>query len=200
MKEYDKPVLKDSSKGPYTRVRFLPDYEKFGLTEMTDDIYELFKRRVYDVSASTDASVNVYLNDEKIPIKDFEKYADLFLDTKTTQPRFYESPNNRWEVIVAVNNNGTFEQMSFVNGINTIRGGKHVEYITNAITKKLVDMTQSKKKKTIKPSLIKDNLFIFIKATIENPSFDSQSKETLTTQIAKFGSKCELSEKFYEKL
>ena len=45
-----------------------------------------------------------------------------------------------------------------------------------------------------------NNLFIFIKATIENPSFDSQSKETLTTQIAKFGSKCELSEKFYEKL
>ena len=194
------PEIKACRNKPYTKISFLPDYEKFGLKEMTDDIYDLFKRRVYDVSASTDASVNVYLNDEKIPIKDFEKYADLFLDDKTIQPRFYENPNDRWEIVVAVNNNGTFEQMSFVNGINTIRGGKHVEYITNAITKKLVDMTQSKKKKIVKPSLIKDNLFIFIKATIENPSFDSQSKETLTTQIAKFGSKCELSEKFYEKL
>ena len=196
----EEPEIKTCKNKPYTKISFLPDYEKFGLTEMTDDIYELFKRRVYDVSASTDASVNVYLNDEKIPIKDFEKYADLFLDTKTTQPRFYESPNNRWEVIVAVNNNGTFEQMSFVNGINTIRGGKHVEYITNAITKKMVDMTLAKKKKTIKPSIIKDNLFVFIKSTIENPSFDSQSKETLTTQITKFGSKCELSEKFFDKL
>jgi DNA topoisomerase-2 len=194
------PEIKSCQKKPYTKITFLPDYPKFGLKELTDDIYDLFKRRVYDVSACTDASVNVYLNDIKIPIKDFEKYADLFLDTKTVQPRFYESPNERWEVVVAVSTTGTHEQMSFVNGINTIRGGKHVEYITNAITKKLTEMTLAKKKKTIKPQHIKDNLFVFIKAVIENPSFDSQSKETLMTQITKFGSKCELTEKFYEKL
>ena len=196
----EEPDIKACQKKPYTKISFLPDYEKFGLTEMTDDIYDLFKRRVYDVSASTDVSVNVYLNDEKIQVKDFEKYADLFLDTKTIQPRFYEKPNDRWEIVVAFNPNGTFEQMSFVNGINTIRGGKHLEYILNSITKKLVDMTLVKKKKTIKPQYIRDNLFIFVKSIIENPSFDSQSKETLTTQITKFGSKCELSEKFYEKL
>jgi DNA topoisomerase-2 len=194
------PEIKACYKKPYTKISFLPDYEKFGLKEMTDDIYDLFKRRVYDVSASTDASVNVYLNDVKVPVKDFEKYADLFLDTKPIQPRFYESPNNRWEVVVAVSTSGTYEQMSFVNGINTIRGGRHVDYITNNIIKKLSDMVLAKKKKTVKPQHIKDNLFIFIKAVIENPSFDSQTKETLTTLTTKFGSKCELSEKFYEKL
>jgi DNA topoisomerase-2 len=196
----EEPDIKACQKKPYTKISFLPDYEKFGLKEMTDDIYDLFKRRVYDVSASTDASVNVYLNDEKIPVKDFEKYADLFLDTKTIQPRFYEKPNDRWEIIVAFNPNGTFEQMSFVNGINTIRGGKHIDYLLYAITKKLVDMTFLKKKKIIKPQYIRDNLFIFVKSVIENPSFDSQSKETLTTQITKFGSKCDLSDKFYDKL
>jgi len=194
------PEIKSCQKKPYTKITFLPDYEKFGLKELSDDIYDLFKRRVYDVSACTDSTVSVYLNDLKIPIKDFEKYADLFLDNKTVQPRFYESPNDRWEVIVAVNTTGIHEQMSFVNGINTIRGGKHVEYLTNAITKKLVDMTLTKKKKTVKPQHIKDNLFIFIRSVIENPSFDSQSKETLMTQITKFGSKCELSDKFFEKL
>jgi len=196
----EEPEIKSCQKKPYTKITFLPDYEKFGLKEMTDDIYDLFKRRVYDVSASTDTSVNVYLNDDKIPVKDFEKYADLFLDTKTIQPRYYEKPNDRWEVIVAFNPNGTFEQMSFVNGINTIRGGKHIDYILSSITKKLIDMTLAKKKKTIKPQYIRDNLFIFVKSIIENPSFDSQSKETLTTQITKFGSKCELSDKFYDKL
>ena len=194
------PEIKCCYKKPYTRISFLPDYEKFGLKELSDDIYDLFKRRVYDVSACTDSAVNVFLNDVKINIKDFEKYAELFLDSKTIQPRFYESPNERWEVVVAVSTTGTHEQMSFVNGINTIRGGKHVEYLTNAITKKLVEMTLAKKKKTIKPQHIKDNLFIFIKSVIENPSFDSQSKETLMTQITKFGSKCELSDKFFEKL
>ena len=194
------PEIKACSKKPYTKIIFLPDYEKFGLKEMTDDIYELFKKRVYDVSACTDSTVNVFLNDIKIPVKDFEKYVDLFLDTKTIQPRICEKPNDRWEVAVAINTSGTFEQMSFVNGINTIRGGKHVDYITNAITKKLTEMALTKKKKVIKPQHIKDNLFVFIKTIIENPSFDSQTKETLTTQVAKFGSKCELSDKFYEKL
>ena len=196
----EEPEIKSCQKKPYTKISFLPDYEKFGIKEMTDDIYDLFKRRVYDISACTDASVSVYMNDIKIPVKDFEKYADLFLDTKQTQPRFYEKPNDRWEIVVAVNSNGTYEQMSFVNGINTIRGGRHIEYITNGIIKKLSEMVLAKKKKTIKPQHLKDNLFVFVKSTIDNPSFDSQTKETLTTLITKFGSKCELSEKFYEKL
>ena len=194
------PEIKACQKKPYTKITFLPDYEKFGLKEMTDDIYDLFKKRVYDVSACTHATVNVYLNDIKIPVKDFEKYVDLFLDTKTVQPRIYECVNDRWEVAVAVSTTGTYDQMSFVNGINTIRGGKHVDYITNAITKKLTEMALAKKKKIIKPQHIKDNLFVFIKTIIENPSFDSQTKETLTTQITKFGSKCDLSDKFFEKL
>uniref|UniRef100_A0A6C0DMB8 DNA topoisomerase (ATP-hydrolyzing) n=1 Tax=viral metagenome TaxID=1070528 RepID=A0A6C0DMB8_9ZZZZ len=194
------PDIKSCAKKSYTKITFLPDYEKFGLTGLTDDIYNLFKRRVYDVSACTDAAVSVYFNDKKIPVKDFEKYTDLFLETKTLQPRFYEMPNDRWEVVVAVSSTGNYEQMSFVNGINTIRGGRHVEYITNAITKKLTDMALTKKKKTIKPQHIKENLFIFVKSTIENPTFDSQTKETLTTLITKFGSKCELSDKFYDKL
>jgi DNA topoisomerase-2 len=196
----EEPEIKSCAKKSYTKITFLPDYEKFGLSGMTDDIYNLFKRRVYDVSACTDASVSVYFNDKKIGIKDFEKYTDLFLETKTLQPRFYEMPNDRWEIVVAISSTGNYEQMSFVNGINTIRGGRHVEYVTNAITKKLTEMTLAKKKKTIKPQHIKENLFIFVKSTIENPTFDSQTKETLTTLITKFGSKCELSEKFYEKL
>jgi DNA topoisomerase-2 len=194
------PEIKTCARKSYTKITFKPDYEKFGLSNMTDDIYKLFKRRVYDVSACTDASVNVYFNDKKINVKDFEKYCDLFLYTKTIQPRCYEKVNDRWEVSVAVSKTGNYEQISFVNGINTIRGGRHVEYITNAITKKLTDMTLAKKKKTIKPQHIKENLFIFVKSTIENPTFDSQTKETLTTLMTKFGSKCELSEKFYEKL
>jgi|LakMenEpi03Aug12_release.lakeMendotaPanAssembly.Ray.scaffolds.fasta_scaffold01811_12 DNA topoisomerase-2 len=196
----ESPDIKSCQKKPYTKISFLPDYEKFGIKEMSDDIYDLFKRRVYDVSACTDSTVNVYLNDIKIPVKDFEKYADLFLDTKHSQPRFYEKPNDRWEIVVAVNPNGCYEQMSFVNGINTIRGGRHIEYITNGIIKKLSEMVLLKKKKTIKPQHLKDNLFVFVKSTIDNPSFDSQTKETLTTLITKFGSKCELSEKFYDKL
>jgi DNA topoisomerase-2 len=43
---------------------------------------------------------------------------------------------------------------------------------------------------------IKNHMWIFVNALIENPSFDSQTKETLTLQSKSFGSKCDLSEKF----
>ena len=199
MTQRTKADVKASSKAPYTQISFIPDYERFGMKNMTDDIYRLFNRRVIDACATTPKDVSVFFNGEKLMIKDFEKYCELFLDKKE-QPFVYESSGERWEVVASISSSGSFEFLSFVNGINTIKGGKHIEYITNMITKNLVDMTQSKKKKIVKAQHIKDNLFVFVKALIVNPSFDSQSKETLTTPVAKFGSKCELSDKFYDKL
>jgi DNA topoisomerase-2 len=199
MTERDKPNVKACSKAPYTQITFTPDYERFGIKNITDDIYKLFHRRVIDACATTNKDVSVTFNGEKILIKDFEKYCELFLDKKE-QPLIYEACGERWEIAASISNSGSFEYLSFVNGINTIKGGKHIEYITNMITKNLSELTLAKKKKVVKTQHIKDNLIIFVKALIVNPSFDSQSKETLTTPVAKFGSKCELSEKFYDKL
>ena len=200
MTERSKPSVRASSKQPYTQISFLPDYEKFGLKSgLTDDIYNLFRRRIIDACATTSKEVSIYFNNEKLLIKDFEKYAELFVDKNET-PLVYEVCNERWEVVVGLSKTGIHEQISFVNGINTIRGGRHVDYITQNIIKRLSDMVQSKKKKTIKSQHIKDNIIIFVKSIIVNPSFDSQSKETLTTQTSKFGSKCELSDKFIDKL
>jgi len=198
MLEKEKPSVRNSSKQPYTKISFLPDYERFGLNGMNNDIYELFKRRTIDAAACTNKNVSVTFNDEKLPIKDFEKYAELFIDKKDDF-LIYEKCNERWEIAVSSAKNG-YEQISFVNGINTVRGGTHVNFITNTIVKKISDLIESKKKKTVKPQVIKDNLFVFVKSTIVNPAFDSQSKETLTTPQIKFGSKCDISDKFIEKL
>jgi DNA topoisomerase-2 len=200
LKEREKASVKSSSKQPYTIITFTPDYERFGLKGLTDDIYSLLYRRVIDACACTNKDVNIYLNGEKLLVKNFEKYAELFLKDIVPAEHVYEICNERWEIVASPSHNGVFEQISFVNGINTIRGGRHVEHITNMIVKKITEMALAKKKKTIKPQHIKDNLFLFIKCTIVNPSFDSQTKETLTTQVAKFGSKCDISDKFFDKL
>lgn len=189
------------SKKPYTIIKFLPDYAKFGLSGMTEDIYGLLKKRVYDACAVTDNDVSIYFNDIKLDCKNFERYADLYLGGKTEHTRVYEVINPRWEIIASYNDFNGFEHVSFVNGIWTIRGGKHVDYILNQIVKKLTEMIQKKHKNAnIKPQNIRDNLILFVKSTIVNPSFDSQSKETLTTPSSKFGSKAEVSDKFIEKL
>ena len=195
MKAFDKPSIKSNSKSPYTKIRFLPDYARFGLKGLTDDIYNLFHKRAIDACATTDSTVSIYFNEKKIDIKNFEKYVDLYVGSKDDRPRAMETCGDRWEVI-ATFSDGQFEQVSFVNGINTSRGGKHIDYITGQITKRLSEMVASKTKKEVKPQHIKDNLAIFVKCLIVNPSFDTQTKDALTTPSAKFGSKCELSDKF----
>jgi len=98
MTERDSPIVKACSKVPYTQISFLPDYQRFGIPRMTDDIYELFHRRVIDACASTSKDVTVTFNNEKLSIKDFEKYCDLFLDKKE-QPATYEMCGERWEIV-----------------------------------------------------------------------------------------------------
>lgn len=197
----DSPEITKSIKKPYTIISFKPDYGKFKLDGLSDDMLAIMEKRAYDTAALTGDSVTVYLNGEKIGYKSFERYADSYLGTRGEHTRVYESINDNWEVIATYNKSGGFEQISFVNGIWTIRGGKHVDYIVNQITKKLSEVIQRKKKiNVVKPQTIKDNLIVFIKSTITDPRFDSQSKETLVSPQSKFGSTAVISDKFIDKL
>lgn len=199
------PTISKYTKKPYTTIRFKPDYPKFQMCigdPLYLDMFEVMKKRVYDACAVTDKDITVWLNETKMETKTFEKYVDLYLGSKTDHTRVHEIINDRWEVVASYNDFAGFEQVSFVNGIWTLRGGKHVDYICNQITKKLIDLVCKRRKDVthLKPQTVKDNLILFVKATIVNPSFDSQSKETLTSPVSKFGSKAEISDKFIDKL
>lgn len=91
-------------------------------------------------------------------------------------------------------------QVSFVNGIATIKGGTHVDYVTNQISNYIMSVANKKKKNAnIKAHVVKNHLWVFVNAMIDNPAFDSQTKETLTIRQSSFGSKCELKEDFLKK-
>lgn len=51
----------------------------------------------------------------------------------------------------------------------------------------------------VKPFQVKNHMWIFVNALVENPAFDSQTKECLTLKSSAFGSKCDLSEDFVKK-
>lgn len=202
-----KPKIEKYKGKSYTKITFTPDLEKFEMKELEDDIITLMEKRVYDLTACC-PDISIYLNGKKLAINSFEKYVNLYIGSdKKTIPRAYEKVNDRWEICVCLSPDDKMEQVSFVNSINTLRGGKHVDMIANQIAKKMIIKTEKKGKKgkkgkkedtksLIKPANIKDNLWIFLNSTIINPSFDSQTKETLKTQVSKFGSVCDLSDKF----
>lgn len=187
-------------KKPFTRITFTPDYARFNMSGLLDaSNLSLILKRVVDLAGCTPPDVKVWWNDRLVPCKNLESYARLFVGSgvKLTS----EKPNDRWEVVVAPSPDSTFRQVSFVNGVCTLSGGRHVEHVVNAIAKRCAELLASKKAdgggSGIRPHNIRNNMWVFIKCSIVNPSFASQTKETLTTPVADFGSRCDLSEAFF---
>ena len=204
MKKKTKPVIEEYNEYPFTRFKFHPDYKRFDMKGMDDSTYQLFKKRAWDTAAWVGKEVKVTFNGEEIKTNSFQSYSKMYIgDLKDYA---HEKCNEKWEIIATYNSNEVFEQVSFVNGINTIRGGKHVDYIVKQIADKLIELMKKAPYKSrtqginIKDTYVKNQLMVFVKSSIINPNFDGQTKETLTTVQKKFGSECEVSDNFIKDL
>ncbi|XP_072964044.1 DNA topoisomerase 2 [Typha angustifolia] len=189
----------------WTKVTFKPDLAKFNMTHLEDDVVALMKKRVVDLAGTLGKTVKVELNGQRVPVKSFSDYVNLYLHSASKSrpeplPRILEKVNDRWEICVSLSE-GQFQQVSFVNGINTIKGGTHVEYVTNQIASYVMNIVNKKNKNAnLKAHNVRSHLWVFVNALIDNPAFDSQTKETLTTRQGSFGSKCEISQEFLKKV
>ncbi|KAI4363914.1 hypothetical protein MLD38_020075 [Melastoma candidum] len=207
MGEKTNPVITKCREGEnWTKVTFKPDLAKFNMTHLEDDVVALMKKRVVDMGGCLGKTVKVELNGTRVPVKTFSEYVSLYLNSASkdkpdkTFPRIEESVNERWDVCVSISD-GQFQQVSFVNSIATTKGGTHVDYIANQITNHLMNTLKKKTKNAnLKAFNVKNHLWVFVNALIDNPAFDSQTKENMTLRQSSFGSKCELSEKFLQKV
>jgi len=196
-------ITKCAKTKPYTKVSFLPDYARLKMPKLTPDMVSLFRKRAHDIAAVTDQSskkVKVQYNGQTIPIKNFTQYIDYYIGSKEDTKRVYESYNGRWEYAVAINSKQEFSQVSFVNGVCTHKGGKHVDYILGQILRKLCAYIEKKKKISVNQFTIKEQLILFLRCDIENPSFDSQTKDYMNTPSTRFGSTCTVSDGFIDKV
>jgi len=182
------------------QITFTPDYKRFGVDGLSDDMVALFKKRVYDIAACT--NIKVTLNDEVLNMPTFETYINMhYDDNELSSLPIYEAINDRWRVGIVYDPNSGFRQISYVNGICTYKGGSHVNHVLDQVTSEIYNKIMAKNKTLkVKQAAIKDNLTIFVDSVIEDPQFDGQTKEYLNTKVAKYGSKCELSPKFIEKV
>ena len=198
------PEITPYKNKPFTRITFKADLVRFNSSNgLPYDTVKTMEKRVWDVAAYSSKECNVFLNGHKIAVKDFEKYAELFIGPKSETKRVHLAPNPRWEIIACPSWDNDFAQVSLVNGISTHRGGKHVEHVAGKICKELAKFLNDKykaKKIDLKSHHIRKNLCVFIKAAIENPQFDTQTKEFLTTPMAAFGSRCNINDQFIKDL
>ena len=173
----------------HTEISYSPDLEKFGMSGIDDDHFKMIEKRVYDIAACN-PTLKIYFNGDLINFKSFEDYIKLYVDDY-----FYESKKDKsWSVGIALSENG-FQQVSFVNSTDTYDGGSHLDYIMNQIISALREFFVKKHKVDVKPSELKNHMFLFLDSTIINPSFSSQTKEKMIAEVKDFGTTFEVSSK-----
>ena len=191
-------VTNFSSGNNYVKITFYPDLEKFGLKELDDNHFKLFHRRSIDILGVSSNKLKVFFNGKKIPINNFKKYSDLYYPQETI---YFDDKNERWNVGCIFMPDSNQEVISFVNGISTYRGGTHVNHVIDKIVKALItEMKKKEKDLKVSTTIVKENLIFFINSTIDNPAFSSQTKDTLTTKVQKFGSSYTPDNTFLKKL
>ncbi|OAV87385.1 hypothetical protein PTTG_29452 [Puccinia triticina 1-1 BBBD Race 1] len=219
----EKPKITENKKGEeYTKISFKPDLVKFNLPAengLAGDMEALISKRVYDM-AGTLRNVKVWLNDERIKLPGFKKYVEMYTsgvneaaksstkgeapgspgNAANKTPIIYEECGKRWEIAFTPSD-GQFQQVSFCNSIATTKGGTHVEHVVKQLVEKIIESVNKKKAKlTLKPYQVRNHIWVFVNCLIENPAFDSQTKENMTLSMSKFGSKCVMTDEFMKKV
>ena len=150
-------------------------------------------------------TISLFLG-KRLPVKNFKDYVEHYTkgvtdDDGNALKVVYDQCGDRWEVAVTVSDKG-FQQMSFVNSIATTKGGKHVDHVADQVIKSIIESIKKKNKTgiDIKAHQVKQHLWLFVNSLIVNPTFDSQTKETMTLVVKDFGSKCSLTEDFKKKV
>jgi len=196
MTEVEKPIVIANKGKSSVQVIWTPDFKRFGMQSIDDGMMRLIERRVWDLAMTLGKEVKVTWNGTAVKCKNLTEYAKAF----GCETVVYETPNERWHIAIADSPVDKQFSMSFVNGIWTSKGGTHVDAVTNQVVGHIVEHLETKKKVKVKPSLVKDHLAVFITSMIENPSFTSQTKETLTTKASAFGSSPKLSDDVLKKV
>ena len=194
----NKPRFSKFKGKPYTKITYAPDFARFGMEKITPDIEGIFRRRCYEISSTSMDQIKVWFNGTKVPTTKIDHYAALYVPDAAL--RFSAEVGERWRISVGVKDEG-FKSVSFCNGTATLDGGEHLKHVVDPFVKRLVAFYNKKFKTTkIKPSVIKDCLTVVVSAFIENPVYNSQCKNYLSTTPDKFGSSCVLPDSFISKL
>eukprot|EP00931_Biecheleriopsis_adriatica_P066268 TRINITY_DN40663_c0_g1_i1.p1 TRINITY_DN40663_c0_g1~~TRINITY_DN40663_c0_g1_i1.p1 ORF type:complete len:1271 (+),score=305.82 TRINITY_DN40663_c0_g1_i1:447-3815(+) len=185
-------------------VEFLPDFARFGMEGLDASSLQLLKTRVLDAAACSQPGIRVRLNQEELPVQSFDDYSRLLLgETNYTMTTISAKGLLRLEVAVGVTKSTKgFQALGFVNGIRC-NAGTHVEAVVRQIIADTTGRIRKLKRfqdMKIPAQFVRDHLVVMVKALIDSPSFESQTKERLATPEKDFGFKTQLPKTFLKEI
>lgn len=175
-----------------TRVTFMPDKEIFKNTVFK---YETLEDRLREL-AYLNKDLLIIIKDERINkvvefkfkggLVDFVKYLDEGEKTMTNKPIFISGERENIQVEIAFQYNDSYSDdiLTFVNNINTIEGGTHLEGFKAALTRTLNNYGLKNniiksEKLTLTGDDFREGLTCVLSAKVPEPQFEGQTKTKL---------------------
>ncbi|QPI17964.1 DNA topoisomerase large subunit [Pectobacterium phage POP12] len=167
------------SKHQGTTVKFMPDFSLFSGVECIDEETKTIIEDRLIALAVAFPSVKFTYNDKTLSNR-FQQYAELY-GTDT-----FIKVDRAVSFVLASTTDG-FKQKSFVNGLDTKRGGVHVDCIIDGLCAELIPMIKKKHDIDISKARLKEGLtLIAFVHGFNAPAFDGQTKEELTNTPSEF--------------
>lgn len=182
----DEPIIKPlKKKEEYTKITWKPTFSRFGISGYNNAHLQKMHMMAYQSAMIT--GVDVIFNGQEIFIPSLQDYTKLIYPSQNSMT--FESEDSE-TVLIEKNpeDDDEFEHCCYVNGIQTQDGGVHLDKWSEAIFKPLLDVVNNKLSKgdagiKLTTKDLKSRFILFLKCTLINPSFDSQTKTRLNAPM-----------------
>lgn len=171
-------VYHSTKTGSGTKVSFTPEFNLFECDHIDEfDTLDIVEDRLINLKMSF-PEIEFRLNGKVVGHDSFKKYSEQYGVAVVEQTKDLS-------FLVASSNDG-FRSNSYINGVNTRLGGSYVDLISYALMEELVPAIKKKYKVDVSKSTVKSGLTLIIFArNFQDPRYDSQTKERLTSTAGK---------------
>lgn len=194
MQKIGKPKICRSAKN-FTKVSFVPNYDYFKASpESIANLPLLIEKRLKNLAFAF-PEIKFIFNQQHITAGNLNAFLKQIHDVY----EFNETKDGRIGVFYS---DTDFQHLSFVNGLETKRGGTHIDNVTYKIVEHLREYIKRKYKFDVKPIDVKSKIFLMFSMRITNAQFDGQTKERLMNPVNDYKEVIDelLSEKFLRSL
>ena len=169
-------------KDKFTEVKFLPDYERFGLKSFDKQHEMIIMSDLINLSL-TYPNIKFSYNGQQLKARNFKDYCKMF---GFEHLEVIEERN--LSISIMPSTEDTFEFVHYINGLNVFNGGKPLDWVMRNITQGIYEKL-SKKYPNIKIGDIKNKLFaLVVFQNMVNPRFEDQIKSMCSNTFTEFKS------------
>jgi len=174
----EKPTVRKSTEN-FTEISFEPNYDYFKISQDGMNILPQLIFRYLKNSAFCYPEICFKFNGKKITATRLK----IFLQGISENFEYFEGQKARIGVFYS---DTDFDHLSFVNGLETRRGGSHIDYLSWKICDNIREFIKRKHKLDVKPADIKSKLFIMFSMRMPGARFNGQTKEELMNSVTDF--------------